>query len=130
MWPAKEGGREKGRRGGRREGERERGSKGKTEEEGGDNFLLCVRISDHTYLCSCGDYSGVAALENLKLNKTRWFHSDTVLYSGHITTKVKVHLIAEHATAVCTASEECRLKLKINKKQKWSNLISHSIVKN
>ena len=55
MWPTKEGGREKGRR----------------EEEGGDNFLLCVRISDHMYLCSCGDYSGVAALENLKLNKTR-----------------------------------------------------------
>ena len=114
MWPAKEGGREKGRRGGRRKGGKE-GAKGRTEEEGGDNFLLCVRISDHTYLCSCGDYSRVAALENLKLNKTRWFHSYTVLYSGHITTKVKVHLIAEDATAVCTASEECRLKLKINK---------------
>ena len=127
MWPGKEGGREKGRRGGRRKGGKE-GAKGRTEEEGGDNFLLCVRISDHMYLCSCGDYSGVTALENLKLNKTRWFHSDTVLY--HITTKVKVHLIAKDATAVCTASEECRLKLKINKKQKWSNLISHSIVKN
>ena len=34
-----------------------------------------------------------------------------------ITTKVKVYFIAEDATAVCTASEECRLKLKINKKK-------------
>ena len=34
-----------------------------------------------------------------------------------ITTKVKVYLIAEDATAVCTVSEECRLKLKINKKK-------------
>ena len=114
--------------GGRREGEGEGEIEGKREQKEGrrrrEGIISCsVRISDHMYLCSCGDYSGVAALENLKLNKTRWFHSDTVLY--HITTKVKVHLIAEDATAVCTASEECRLKLKTNKEQRWSNLISH-----
>ena len=66
MWPAW---REKG--GGRREGGREgvkgrgKGSEGRGGREGRDNLLLCVRISNHTYLCSCGDHSGVAALENL-----------------------------------------------------------------
>ena len=77
-----EGGREEGKGGRGEGGRREKGKQEDREGEGEDNFLLCVRISDHTYLCSCGDHSGVAALENLKLNKTRWFHSDTVSYPG------------------------------------------------
>ena len=55
------GGRREGGGGGRRGGGRREEGEGK----GGDNFMLCVRISNHTYVCSCGDHSGVAALENL-----------------------------------------------------------------
>ena len=46
---------------------------------------------------------------------------------GMSTTKVKVHLIAEDATAVCTASEECLLKLKMNTNKKQFNLMSYCI---
>ena len=63
----------------RKEGGGKEGARGR--RKGGDNFLLRVRICNHTYLCSSGDHSGVAALENLELNKTRF--SCTVSYPNH-----------------------------------------------